>query len=49
MTDPDLDAPEQDPLPEGTLEKLRKVSTSTIATQLYKRGSASRSCWVCGR
>jgi regulator of RNase E activity RraA len=31
-------APELDPLPEGTLETLRKVSTSTIATQLYKRG-----------
>jgi regulator of RNase E activity RraA len=27
-----------EPLPEGMLEKLRKVSTSTIATQLYKRG-----------
>ena len=33
MTDPDLK-----PLPEGVLETLRKVSTSTIATQLYKRG-----------
>ena len=33
MTDPELE-----PLPEGTLEKLRQVSTSTIATQLYKRG-----------
>ena len=33
MTDPELE-----PLPEGVLEKLRKVSTSTIATQLYKRG-----------
>src|SRR3954468_18004306 len=31
-------APEPAPLPEGTLETLRKVSTSTIATQLYKRG-----------
>jgi regulator of RNase E activity RraA len=31
-------APRLDPLPEGTLEKLRQVSTSTIATQLYKRG-----------
>ena len=38
MTDPELE------LPEGVLEKLRQVSTSTIATQLYKRGSASRSC-----
>ncbi len=33
MTLPDLA-----PLPEGTLDKLRQVSTSTIATQLYKRG-----------
>ena len=33
MTDPELE-----PLPEGTFEKLRQVSTSTIATQLYKRG-----------
>ena len=33
MTDPTLA-----PLPDGVLEKLRKVSTSTIATQLYKRG-----------
>ena len=33
-----MTAPEQDPLPDGTLETLRKVSTSTIATQLYKRG-----------
>src|SRR4051795_4928389 len=33
MTEPELDA-----LPAGVLEKLRKVSTSTIATQLYKRG-----------
>ena len=32
------DCSELDPLPEGTLETLRKVSTSTIATQLYKRG-----------
>ncbi len=31
-------APELEPLPEGVLEKLRQVSTSTIATQLYKRG-----------
>ena len=30
--------PELEPLPEGVLETLRKVSTSTIATQLYKRG-----------
>ena len=29
---------ELEQLPEGTLEKLRQVSTSTIATQLYKRG-----------
>jgi hypothetical protein len=29
---------ELEPLPEGTFEKLRQVSTSTIATQLYKRG-----------
>ena len=33
MTDLELE-----PLPEGTFEKLRQVSTSTIATQLYKRG-----------
>jgi Demethylmenaquinone methyltransferase len=33
MTDPTTAA-----LPDGVLEKLRKVSTSTIATQLYKRG-----------
>jgi regulator of RNase E activity RraA len=33
MTDLELE-----PLPEGVLEKLRQVSTSTIATQLYKRG-----------
>ena len=26
------------PLPDGVLDKLRQVSTSTIATQLYKRG-----------
>ena len=31
-------APELEPLPEGVLETLRQVSTSTIATQLYKRG-----------
>ena len=30
--------PELEPLPDGVLETLRKVSTSTIATQLYKRG-----------
>jgi regulator of RNase E activity RraA len=33
MTDPTTAA-----LPDGVLEKLRKVSTSTIAAQLYKRG-----------
>ena len=33
-----MTTPMLDPLPEGVLEKLRKVSTSTIATQLYKRG-----------
>jgi regulator of RNase E activity RraA len=38
MTDSDLDAQEPAPLPEGTFEKLRQVSASTIATQLYKRG-----------
>ena len=38
MTDSDLDAPNSKPLPEGTFEKLRQVSTSTIATQLYKLG-----------
>jgi regulator of RNase E activity RraA len=27
-----------DPLPEGVLDKLRQLSTSTVATQLYKRG-----------
>jgi regulator of RNase E activity RraA len=27
-----------DPLPEGLLDKLRQLSTSTVATQLYKRG-----------
>jgi regulator of RNase E activity RraA len=26
------------PLPQGVLEKLRQVSTSTLATQLYRRG-----------
>jgi regulator of RNase E activity RraA len=30
--------PELDPLPEGVLDLLRQVSTSTVATQLYKRG-----------
>src|SRR5919205_4559652 len=29
---------EPEPLAEGVLETLRQVSTSTIATQLYKRG-----------
>ena len=33
-----MTAPELEPLPEGVLETLREVSTSTIATQLYKRG-----------
>ena len=33
-----MTALELEPLPEGVLETLRKVSTSTIATQLYKRG-----------
>jgi regulator of RNase E activity RraA len=32
------DAIKLDPLPDGVLDKLRQVSTSTIATQLYKRG-----------
>jgi regulator of RNase E activity RraA len=27
-----------DPLPPEVLDKLRRVSTSTLATQLYKRG-----------
>jgi regulator of RNase E activity RraA len=31
-------APELEPLPAGVLDTLRQVSTSTIATQLYKRG-----------
>jgi regulator of RNase E activity RraA len=31
-------APELDPLPDGVLDLLRQVSTSTVATQLYKRG-----------
>jgi regulator of RNase E activity RraA len=30
--------PVPEPLPDGVLDTLRKVSTSTIATQLYKRG-----------
>jgi regulator of RNase E activity RraA len=30
--------PQLDPLPDGVLDKLRQVSTSTVATQLYKRG-----------
>ena len=30
--------PQLEPLPDGVLDKLRQVSTSTIATQLYKRG-----------
>jgi regulator of RNase E activity RraA len=30
--------PQLDPLPDGVLDKLRKVSTSTVATQLFKRG-----------
>ena len=29
---------ELQPLPDGVLDTLRRVSTSTIATQLYKRG-----------
>jgi regulator of RNase E activity RraA len=29
---------EAQPLPDGVLEKLRQVSTSTLATQLYRRG-----------
>ena len=32
------DVVELEPLPEGVLDTLRQVSTSTIATQLYKRG-----------
>jgi hypothetical protein len=38
--------PELEPLPDGVLKTLRKASTSTIATQLYKRGSDSRNCSV---
>jgi regulator of RNase E activity RraA len=30
--------PQLDPLPDGVLDTLRQVSTSTVATQLYKRG-----------
>lgn len=30
--------PQPAPLPAGTLDKLRQVSTSTLATQLYRRG-----------
>lgn len=30
--------PQLDPLPDGVLDTLRRVSTSTVATQLYKRG-----------
>ena len=30
--------PQLDPLPAGVLDMLRQVSTSTVATQLYKRG-----------
>ena len=30
--------PQLDPLPDGVLDKLRQVSTSTVATQLYKHG-----------
>ena len=33
MTEPKLE-----PLPDGVLDTLRQVSTSTLATQLYKRG-----------
>ena len=40
---------ELEPLAEGVLETLRKVSTSTIATQLYKRGSGSHSYSVSSR
>jgi len=32
------DQSQLDPLPDGALDKLRQVSTSTLATQLYKRG-----------
>ena len=30
--------PQLDPLPDGALDTLRQVSTSTVATQLFKRG-----------
>jgi hypothetical protein len=30
--------PQLDPLPPGVLDKLRQVSTSTLATQMFKRG-----------
>ena len=30
--------PQLDPLPDGVLDALREVSTSTVATQLFKRG-----------
>jgi regulator of RNase E activity RraA len=32
------EGPQLDPLPDGVLDMLRQVSTSTVATQLYKRG-----------
>src|SRR5215210_629063 len=32
------DVVELEPLPDGVLDTLRQVSTSTLATQLYKRG-----------
>jgi regulator of RNase E activity RraA len=32
------EGPQLDPLPAETFEMLRQVSTSTVATQLYKRG-----------
>jgi regulator of RNase E activity RraA len=32
------EGPQLDPLPDGVLGTLRQVSTSTVATQLYKRG-----------
>ena len=32
------EAQQLEPLPDGVLDKLRQVSTSTVATQLYKRG-----------
>jgi hypothetical protein len=30
--------PQLDPLPDGVLDALREVSTSTVATQLFKLG-----------